>query len=313
MPDQPRTLRLLSLVVPVFNEEASIAPFLAAILPALAPIGAEVELIFVDDGSTDGTRRAIRAARESDQRIRLVAFSRNFGKEPAISAGIERARGEAVVIIDVDLQHPPELIREFVARWREGYDVVYGVRSDRSGDSRRKRLLAPLFYRGFNRIAQRPIPIDAGDFRLLDRRAVDALKQLPERNRFMKGLYDWIGFRQLGIPFTPAPRASGRSKFSLRKLWSLALDATTGFSSVPLRVWTFAGFLVATVAFAYGLLILIRALVHGTDVPGYASTMVVVLFLGGVQLVSLGVIGEYLSRLFIESKQRPLYIVEEEF
>jgi glycosyltransferase involved in cell wall biosynthesis len=313
MPDQPRTLHLLSLVVPVFNEEGSIAPFLAAIFPALAPIGTEIELIFVDDGSTDGTRQAIRKAAGTDKRIRLVGFSRNFGKEPAISAGLDRARGEAVVIIDVDLQDPPELIHSFVARWREGYDVVYGVRSDRSSDTLRKRFFARLFYRSFNRIAHRPIPIDAGDFRLLDRRAVDALKALPERNRFMKGLYDWIGFRQIAVSFVRQPRAAGTSKFRMRGLWSLALDGTTSFSSVPLRVWTFVGLIVATFAFAFGLFVLFRALLHGTDVPGYASTMVVVLFLGGVQLVSLGVIGEYLSRLFIESKQRPLYIVEEEF
>ncbi len=313
MPDQPRALRLLSLVIPVFNEEAAIAPFLAAIIPALAPIGAHLELVFVDDGSTDGTRAAIAAARRAQPCVRLVAFSRNFGKEPAISAGLDRARGDAVVIIDVDLQDPPEVIETFVQRWREGYDVVYGIRTDRSSDTRRKRLSARLFYRGFNRIAHRPIPIDAGDFRLLDRRAVDALKALPERNRFMKGLYDWIGFRQVGVPFARRPRLAGKSKFGFRKLWSLALDGTTSFSSMPLRVWTFVGLAVATFAFAYGAFILIRALAYGSDVPGYASTMLAVLFLGGVQLVSLGVIGEYLSRLFIESKQRPLYIVEEEF
>jgi glycosyltransferase involved in cell wall biosynthesis len=285
---------------------------MARVGPVLAGLGIPVEFVFVDDGSTDGTRDALRALTAKDPRVRFIGLSRNFGKEAALSAGLDRTTGDIVVPIDVDLQDPPELIPEFVSRWREGYDVVYGVRSRRQSDTVLKRLTARLFYFGFNQVATQPIPADTGDFRLLDRRVVEALKLMPERNRFMKGLFAWVGFRHIGVPYEREPRAAGRTKFAFWRLWGLALDGITGFSTLPLRVWTFVGLTLALLALAYGAVIVLRALISGIDVPGYASTMAVILFFGGVQLISLGVIGEYVSRLFIESKQRPLYIVDEE-
>ncbi len=304
--------RLLSIIVPVLNEEDAIDGFYAALLPAVAPLGIPLEILFVDDGSTDGTRAKLAELHRRDPRVRVVAFTRNFGKEAALAAGIDHAGGEVVVPIDVDLQDPPELIATFLERWREGYDVVYGVRSDRGTDTAMKRQTAGLFYRWFNRIATSPIPNDTGDFRLIDRRVVEALRKLPERNRFMKGLFAWVGFRSIGVPYRRETRATGGSRFNFWRLWVLALDGITGFSTLPLRVWTFVGLAVAAVAMTYGLFIVVHAMTSGIDVPGYASLMTVVLFMGGIQLVTLGVIGEYVSRLFIESKQRPLYLVDEE-
>jgi len=311
-PKRTRELRLISLIVPVFNEEDAIEGFYARILEALEPLGINLEVVFIDDGSSDGTRETLRNLNRRDQRVRVIGFTRNFGKEAALAAGIDHVRGDVVVPIDVDLQDPPELIPEFLERWREGYEVVYGVRADRTSDTRLKRAGAELFYRWFNRLAASPIPPNTGDFRLLDRRVVEALRRLPERNRFMKGLFAWVGYRSIGVPYRRETRAQGKSKFSFWRLWALAIDGVTGFSTLPLRVWTFIGLFVAVLALVYGSFIVIRALVSGIDVPGYASTMTVILFLGGVQLISLGVIGEYVSRLFIESKQRPLYLIDEE-
>ena len=307
-----RELRLISVVVPVFNEVGAIDGFYAKLLEALAPLGADLEVVFIDDGSTDGTRAKLRGLHRRDRRVRLIGLSRNFGKEAALAAGIDHTRGNVVVPIDVDLQDPPELIAEFVARWRQGYDVVYGVRADRGADTLMKRATAGLFYRWFNRLAASPIPHDTGDFRLLDERVVKALRRLPERNRFMKGLFAWVGFRSIGVPYRRETRAVGESRFAFWRLWALAIDGITGFSTLPLRIWTFIGVGIAFLALAYGAFIVGRALINGIDVPGYASTMTVILFLGGIQLITLGVIGEYISRLFIESKQRPLYLVDEE-
>jgi glycosyltransferase involved in cell wall biosynthesis len=307
-----RDARLLSVVVPVFNEEHAVEAFYAALEAAVVPLGVAVEVLFVDDGSTDGTRERLRDLHRRDRRVRVIAFSRNFGKEAALAAGLDHARGDVVVPIDVDLQDPPELIATFLARWREGYDVAYGVRNDRGTDSALKRTTAGLFYRWFNRVAADPIPNDTGDFRLMDRRVVEALRRLPERNRFTKGLFAWVGFKSIAVPYKRQERVAGKTRFNFWRLWVLALDGITGFSTLPLRIWTFVGLAVACLALAYGVFIVVHALASGIDVPGYASTMTVILFLGGVQLITLGVIGEYVSRLFIESKQRPLYLVDEE-
>lgn len=302
----------LSLVVPVYDEAEALEPFLSATLPLLEKQAPELEILFVDDGSRDNTLSKLRELAASDPRIRYLAFSRNFGKEAALSAGIEHARGDAVILIDVDLQDPPELIAKFLYHWRvEGYDMVYGVRQTRRADSATKRQTAGWFYRIFNRVSDTPIPPNAGDFRLLDRQVVDALRQLPERNRFMKGLYAWAGFRQLGVPYHRPARQVGSSKFRYWKLWNFALDGIFSFSTLPLRVWSYLGGVVALLAFGYILVIITKVLLLGRDVPGYASLMTTVLFFGGMQLLSIGILGEYLGRLVTESKRRPLYLIAE--
>ena len=301
----------LSVVVPVLDEEDAVGPFLAALRPVLDAAVESWEVIFVDDGSTDATAVRVRAAALGDGRVRLLELSRNFGKEAALTAGLEWASGRAVVPMDVDGQDPPELIAEFVRLWRQGFDVVVAQRACRGRDSRAKRSSAAAFYRLFNRIADHPIDPLAGDFRLMDRAALDATLRLRERSRFMKGLFAWVGFRTAAVPYERPARAAGRSKFDYWKLWNFALDGITSFSTAPLRVWTWVGLAVAAGAFAYGGLIVARTLIWGRDVPGYASLMVVMLMLGAVQLISLGVIGEYLGRLYTEAKQRPLYLVRD--
>jgi len=301
----------LSILVPMHNESDALRPFFERIDPVLAGLGLSCEILCVDDGSTDDTRARLRARQGTDPRLRLVVLSRNFGKEAALTAGLDHARGRAVVVIDADLQDPPELIADFVARWREGYEVVYGVRTSRRSDTRAKRITAQLFYRFFTFMAERGIPADTGDFRLMDRRVVEALRRLPERSRFMKGLFAWVGFHQTAVPFRRAERESGDSKWNYWKLWNFALTGVTSFSTVPLRVWSYVGIGVSGLAFLYAAFLVLRTLIHGIDVPGYASLMVVVLMLGGIQLLSLGVIGEYLGRLYEEAKGRPLYLIDE--
>ncbi|WP_227367884.1 glycosyltransferase family 2 protein [Halomonas sp. M20] len=303
---------LLSLVVPVMNEEDSIDPFIEAVLNVLEGHIPELEILFVDDGSKDATLQKLREASTRDGRIRYLSFTRNFGKEIAMTAGLEHARGEAVVPIDVDLQHPPETILEFVRLWREqGYDMVYGLRHEDNEETAAKRQTSGLFYRVFNRLSHTEIPPSAGDFRLLDRCIVDALKQLPERNRFMKGLYSWVGFRSIGIPYQQPSRQTGASKFNYWKLWNFALDGLVSFSTWPLRMWSYIGGGIALLSFIYILVIVVKALLFGRDTPGYASVMSAVLFFGGMQLLSVGILGEYVARLFMETKQRPLYLVAE--
>ncbi|WP_375404560.1 glycosyltransferase family 2 protein [uncultured Sphingomonas sp.] len=302
----------LSVVVPVKNEADAIAPFLhrtVAVLAAL--VGNAWEILFVDDGSTDATVVAVAAARATHPQIRLLSLSRNFGKEAALSAGLDHAAGDAVIPMDVDLQDPPELLAEMVARWREGFDVVYGVRRSRKSDQVAKRATATLFYRAHNLLSPDKIPEHAGDFRLLDRRVVDVIRSLPERNRFMKGLFAWTGFKQTGVLYDRAPRAHGRSKFGGWRLWTLALDGITSSSTMPLRVWSYLGGVVALAALAYAAWMVMLTLVYGSPVAGYPSIFVAVLFLGGVQLVSLGILGEYVGRILIEAKQRPLYVIRD--
>ncbi|HEY8244050.1 MAG: glycosyltransferase family 2 protein [Vicinamibacteria bacterium] len=305
MGDRP----VLSLVVPCFNEAAGLASFWARTSDALDALGVPAEAVFVDDGSRDATFAILSALAVRDPRVRVVALSRNFGKEIALAAGLDHARGDAVVPIDADLQHPPELIAELVARWREGNDVVIALRRDRATDGLTRRVASDLFHRLFSSVSTTPVPRGAGDFRLLSRPVVDALRAMPERTRYMKGMYAWVGFRTATVDYDVEDRAEGRSRYGLLRLWRLALDGIVSFSALPLRVSSFLGALFALVAIGYGAWLVVRTLVHGADVPGYASLMVVVLFLGGVQLLSLGVIGEYLGRIYDEVKARPLYVV----
>lgn len=313
--ESPDRRVLLSVVVPVHNEAGGIEPFLARarlVLEAVtAPFGpaATFEILFVDDGSNDATLEELHAARAADPRVRIVVLSRNFGKDTALAAGLQHAAGAAVIPIDVDLQDPPEVIPQLVERWLAGYDVVGARRADRSADSWLKRATARAFYRVFNRMAERPILADAGDFRLLSRAVVDELNRLPERARFMKALYAWVGFRHCHVDYVREDRHSGASKWRYWRLWNFAIDGITSSTTAPLRVWTYLGALTALSAFGYAGFLIARTLLLGVDVPGYASLMVIVLMLGGVNLLSLGVIGEYLGRTYTEVKGRPLYIV----
>lgn len=315
---QPRRRRgdrvpLLSIVVPVKNEQDGIAPFVARVGKILDKVtdGSGWEIVFIDDGSTDNTLAAIALANVTEKRIRAVSLSRNFGKEAAISAGLDHAAGKAVVPMDVDLQDPPEVLGEMVEKWRAGYDMVFGVRRCRSSDPLPKRLTADLYYRAHNWISADKIPENAGDFRLLDRRVVEVIRAMPERNRFMKGLFAWAGFSQIAVEYDRVEREVGTSKFNYWKLWTLALDGITSASTAPLRVWSYVGAAVALFAIAYAVFITSRTLIFGIDTPGYASIIVSVLFLGGIQLISLGVLGEYVGRILTETKQRPLYVVRD--
>lgn len=306
----------LSVVVPVFNEADNVAPLLARLKPVLDAClepgaGTDWEIVFVDDGSRDATLAAIRAAHAADPRVKAVSFSRNFGKEIAIAAGLDHATGDAVVIMDADLQHPPETIPDFVARWREGYVMVYGQRTDRSGESAMKRWLARRFYRLYDAFGETGLPEGAGDFRLIDRRGVEALRAMGERARFSKGLYAWIGFPAIGVPYVVAERLHGDTKFNFRKLFRFAFDGITSFSVLPLKIATYTGVAISLIAFASALAFAIRTLIFGTDVPGFPSLIVSVMFFSGIQLIFLGVIGEYVGRIFAEVKRRPLYIVGE--
>jgi polyisoprenyl-phosphate glycosyltransferase len=311
------TVPILSIIVPVKDEEDAIAPFVArvgAVLDGLDDPAAKAwEILFVDDGSSDATLAAIVTANQADPRVRAISFSRNFGKEPALSAGLDFARGAAVIPIDVDLQDPPEVIGDMIKAWRAGHEVVYGVRRNRESDSLPKRLTADLYYRAHNRLSHDKIPEHAGDFRLLDRKVVDVIKAMPERNRFMKGLFAWSGFKQTAVEYDRVERSVGTTKFRYWKLWTLALDGITSASTAPLRIWSYIGVVVALLSFLYALYIIVVTIITGVDAPGYASLMTAVLFFGGLQLISLGVLGEYVGRILVETKQRPLYVVRETF
>lgn len=302
---------LLSMVVPVYNERTVLPQFTERLTAVLDGLDLETEILFVDDGSDDATVQWLEDRSRDDERIALLRLSRNFGKEAAMSAGLDHARGDAVVIIDADLQDPPELIPRFVDEWRQGFDVVYGLRESRAGEGPIKRFSAAVFYRVMDRLSDVSVPRDVGDFRLLSRRAVDALGGLREQHRYMKGLFAWIGYPQKAISYARDARMAGASKWSFWKLWNLALEGITSFSAAPLRLATLLGIVTSAGAFSYGLFFLLRTLLFGNPVPGYPSLMVVILFLGGVQLVCLGIIGEYLARTYNESKRRELYFVME--
>jgi polyisoprenyl-phosphate glycosyltransferase len=301
----------LSLVIPMHDEAAGLEVLFERIEVALGGLGLNLEVICVDDGSGDDTLERLRIRAAGDPRIKVIALSRNFGKEAALTAGLDAAGGDMVVPLDADLQDPPELIAEFVALWEQGYDVVYGVRADRSTDSAPKRITANLFYALFNRLSDYPIPASTGDFRLMDRAVVEALKQLPERNRFMKGLFAWVGFNQVGVPYARPTRAQGESSWGWRRLVHFALDGLTAFTTVPLRVWTGVGVLSALLAVAYAAFLILRVLIHGREAPGYASLMVVMLFAFALQMIALGILGEYVGRMYQEVKQRPRYLVKD--
>jgi glycosyltransferase involved in cell wall biosynthesis len=301
----------ISLVVPAFNEAHALPVLHQRIVAVLDGLAMDAEVLYVDDGSRDDTWAVIAGLGERDARVRGIRLSRNFGKELALTAGLDAVQGDAAIVLDADGQDPPELIPLFVEKWREGFDVVFGTRTRREGESWLKRFTAAAFYRVMERLSHTPVPRDTGDFRLLSRRALDALAGLRERRRFMKGLFAWVGYRQCAIPYQREPRLAGASKFSYWRLWNFALEGITSFSTAPLRIATYLGVLAAMAAFVFGVVIIGKTLMYGDPVPGYPSLMTVVLFLGGVQLMALGMIGEYLGRLFDEAKQRPLYLVQE--
>ena len=299
---------LISLVVPVYNEQETVPLFLETVKGDL--VNNKYEIVFINDGSTDSTLPLLLQLAADDAALKLVNLARNFGKEAALTAGITAAAGDVVIPLDVDLQDPPELIPVFLEKWKEGYDVVYGVRSARTSDTALKRLTAGGFYRVFNRFSRVKLPENAGDFRLLDRRVVTTLLQLPERNRFMKGLFAWVGFPSIGIPYERPARAAGTTTWNYWKLWNFALDGLFAFSTLPLRIWSYVGVCIAFFAFLYASFIVGRVLLLGRDVPGYASLLTLGLFIGGIQLISTGIIGEYIGRMFEEVKGRPVFVVE---
>ena len=310
-PTRTRDGALLSLIIPMHNEAEVLPTTLAAIHAVLGELGVDYEIIGVDDGSTDATFDVLSRLSASDARLKGLRLSRNFGKEAALSAGLDHCRGDMVVPIDADLQDPPALIADFITLWEAGYDVVYGVRTERRSDTFFKRATAGAFYRIFNRISDVPIPGDTGDFRLMDRVVVEALRGLPERNRFMKGLFAWVGFRQVGVPYSRPERVAGTTSFNGPRLFRFALDGITAFSTAPLRVWSLFGLAGAAAALGYALFLIAVVLVRGRDIPGYASLMVVLLLFSSFQMIALGVFGEYLGRMYQEIKGRPLYIVSD--
>jgi glycosyltransferase involved in cell wall biosynthesis len=306
---------LVSLVCPVFNEGASVDAFLRELTPIIESLAPDYafEVVFVDDGSTDATLERLLDSKAAHPWIRVIELSRNFGKEAALSCGLDEARGDCVVPVDVDLEDPLQLIPVLLARWKEGFEVVLARRGSRPHDSWLKRTSARMFYRIHNRMSVPVIPEDVGDFRLLDRSVVDVLRQIPERQRFMKGLFAWVGFRQATVDYIRGRREGSESRYNFWRLWNLALEGITSFSTLPLRIWSYIGLAIAMAALGFGVFIVAHAIVNGRDVPGYASLMTVVLFLGGMQLIGLGVIGEYLGRNYMESKQRPVYVVRRRY
>lgn len=309
-PNEEREPVRVSVVVPAYNEEEVLPEFHRRMAEVAEKIDARVEMVFVNDGSTDRTLEVLNALRARDPRVAIVDLSRNFGKEIAMTAGLDHARGDAVVVIDADLQDPPELIPQMIGHWREGYDVVYAKRTSRAGESALKKATAHAFYRVIGGLSRVKIPEDTGDFRLLSRRAVDALGRLREQHRFMKGLFAWIGYPQKALPYERHARHDGQTKWNFRSLWTFALEGITSFTILPLKVATYVGLITALGAFGFGMFLVVDTLVRGNPVAGYPSLMTVVLFLGGIQLMAIGVIGEYLGRMFDETKNRPLYLVQ---
>ncbi len=309
-PSQKKRKRMVSIVVPVFNEEEGISAFYQRIRALVNELPQyEMEILFVDDGSTDNSYPSLVQLAETDPVTKVIKLSRNFGHQTAITAGIDIAKGDAVVVIDADLQDPPEVIIRFLQKWEEGFDVVYGVRDKREGESHLKLMTAALFYRILKALVRIDIPVDVGDFRLMSRRVVAQLKGIQERDRFIRGLVSWIGFKQIGIPYSREKRFAGETKYPYRKMIKFALDGLTSFSSIPLKIATLLGYLTSVFAFIYACSVFIQKAL-GYTVQGWATIMVGMLFLGGVQLICLGIIGEYIGRIFNETKHRPLYIID---
>lgn len=311
MSKSTKQTKCISYVVPVYNEETVIAEFITALSNTLQKLPYAHEILLIDDGSHDNTPAIIQELR-TRYRFRYIRFSRNFGKEKAISAGLDHAQGDAVILMDSDFQHPFELLSEFIVKWEAGYDMVYAVRQDRSDESWLKRTCAKTFYQFTSRINRVNIPANAGDFRLLDRKIVNALQKLPERNRFMKGLYSWVGFKQIAVPFQVQPRKSGTSQWSFYSLMDLAITGITSFTAFPLRLIALGGIGVATLAILYAVWIILSTLIFGINTPGWATIVTAITFFGGLQLFALGVVGEYIGRVFDEVKHRPHYIIDEE-
>ncbi|ETS31889.1 glycosyl transferase [Photorhabdus khanii NC19] len=302
----------ISLIVPVFNEEAAIPIFYKTVRENEELKKHDIEILFINDGSKDSTENIINALAVSDKLVIPLSFTRNFGKEPALFAGLDHATGDSVIPIDVDLQDPIEVIPQLIEKWQQGADVVLAKRTDRSTDGWLKRKTAEWFYKLHNKISTPKIEENVGDFRLMSRDTVENIKLLPERNLFMKGVLSWIGGKIEIVEYTRAERAAGESKFNGWKLWNLALEGITSFSTFPLRVWTYIGLGVATFSFIYGIWMIIDKLIWGNPVPGYPSLLVSILFLGGIQLIGIGVLGEYIGRIYTESKQRPKYLLKEQ-
>lgn len=302
----------ISCVIPVYNEEAVVESFLKELSGHLAQLTQHYEILVVDDGSRDNTVEKVLSL-SAQCPVKLLALSRNFGKEAAMTAGLESCKGEVAILLDADFQHPVQLLTSFLKHWGEGYDMVYGVRQSRASESPVKRNFARLFYWLMSQITHIDIPNNAGDFRLFDRRVVNALKQFPERTRFMKGLYAWIGFKKIGVPYEVQERAAGRSSWGMMKLFELALAGITSFSDVPLRVWGFVGFIISCISLVYAIYLVTSTLLFGTDFPGFPTIVVAIVFLGGVQLLSIGILGEYIARIFTEVKQRPNYLIERKY
>jgi glycosyltransferase involved in cell wall biosynthesis len=305
---QNKTVRI-SCIVPVYNEEAVVESFFTQLQALLRQLTNQFEIIVVDDGSRDNTVSKL-VQLPKDYHIKLLGFSRNFGKETALTAGLEHCTGDVAIILDADFQHPLEVIPTFLKQWADGYEMVYGVRENRDNESSIKRGFANIFYWLMSKITNIKIPPNAGDFRLLDRKVIDSLNQFQERSRFMKGLYAWVGFKSIAIPFQVKDRAAGKSSWGLGRLTELAITGITSFSDIPLRVWGFIGFIISTISLIYAIYFLAFTLIYGADLPGFPSIIVAVMFLGGIQLLSIGIMGEYIARIFTEVKQRPKYIVE---
>lgn len=301
----------ISVVVPAYNEEEVLPEFHKRISKVLESMSVDAEIIYVNDGSNDNTLIILQELRKEDPRVAIIDLSRNYGKEIALTAGLDHTESDAVIVIDADLQDPPELIPDLVKYWMEGYDVVYAKRIGRGGDTIIKKLTAYFFYRFMQNIGSVRIPGDTGDFRLLSCRAVNSLKQLRERHRFMKGLFTWIGYSQKAVLYHRDPRYAGNTKWNYWKLWNFALEGITSFTITPLKISTYLGLMTALCSLFYGIFVFIRTIIYGNPVPGYPSLLIIILFLGGIQLITLGIIGEYLGRIFNESKQRPLYFLKD--
>ena len=300
----------ISILCPCYNEQDALLHFTITIQKILSRTPYSYELLFINDGSTDSTLKAMRKLHATNKYIRVLNLSRNFGKEAALTAGLDHAKGKVIIPIDADLQDPPELIYDFLREWRNGYDVVLARRANRSSDTFLKKSMATLFYKFHNYIADVPIQNNAGDFRLMTRRVVEAIKILNENQRFMKGIFSWVGFKTTVVEYTRQPRIAGETHFNTWQLWNLALDGITSFSTAPLRIWLYLGLICSSIAFIYGCVIVLKAIFFSVDIPGYTSLVTIMLFFGGIQLIGLGVMGEYIGRLYLESKKRPIYIVE---
>ena len=305
--------KLISVVVPCFNEQETVEPFLIKINEVSSQTDYSYEVIFINDGSTDDTLSKLLQLKKQYPVIRIVNLSRNFGKEAAMTAGLDAAKGAALIPIDADLQDPPELILEFIKEWESGFDVVLAKRVDRSSDSFAKRLTSGLFYRFHNKISDVKIPDNVGDYRLISRRVYESIQALGENQRFMKGIFSWVGFNTTTVEYVRCERHAGESSFNGWKLWNFALEGITSFSTVPLRIWMYFGFIIATMSVVFGGWIIVKTLMFGVDTPGYASMMTIALFLGGIQLMGIGVLGEYIGRMYMETKKRPVYIIENEY